>query len=184
MEQNAAKEWYYEEDGARKGPVSETKMTALIDDGTLTYGNIVWKNGMPEWLKLENSELGNRLNATQPPPLHGELVNNKVVWVLAFAPIIGLMLEYFIAGAVHCDNEQAATVAAENADFWYVTLILNILLCWWDERRLARAGYDTERFRGWVWLVPVYLYQRAKKLKHNLAYFIVWIVCFILAVSA
>jgi len=30
--------------------------------------------------------------------------------------------------------------------------------------------------------VPVYLYQRSQALKQNLAYFIVWIVCFLLIV--
>ena len=34
-----------------------------------------------------------------------------------------------------------------------------------------------------VWLIPVYLYQRAKVLNQNLAYFIVWIVCFALMLT-
>ncbi|MFO1353881.1 MAG: hypothetical protein U1E88_05305 [Acinetobacter sp.] len=38
-----------------------------------------------------------------------------------------------------------------------------------------------EKFKGMVWLVPVYLFQRAKALDQSLAYFIVWIVCFLVA---
>ena len=55
---------------------------------------------------------------------------------------------------------------------------LNLFLSVLDERRLRKAGHDTEDFKGWVWLVPVYLYQRAKATRQNLAYFMVWIACF------
>ncbi|MCB1659010.1 MAG: DUF4339 domain-containing protein, partial [Pseudomonadales bacterium] len=65
-----------------------------------------------------------------------------------------------------------------------ITLILNIGLSYWDEKRIKAAGTNTESFSGWVWLVPVYLFQRAKALKQNLAYFIVWIVCFVIVLSA
>jgi len=47
-----------------------------------------------------------------------------------------------------------------------------------DERKLKAAGHDTKKMGG-AWLVPVYLYKRARVLKHNLAYFIVWVVCFV-----
>ena len=180
MEEKTIKEWHYEDNGQRKGPVSEAEMKQFIDDGKLSYGSAIWQKGMAEWIKIEDSDLKTYLNDTAPPPLHGELVSNKVVWILAFAPIIGLMLEYFIAGAVHSNNEHAATAAAENADFWYVTLMLNIGLAYLDEKRLRKAGHNTDKFKGMTWLVPVYLYQRAKNLKQNLAYFIVWIVCFVL----
>ena len=67
-----------------------------------------------------------------------------------------------------------------NSKYWFVTLGLNIALAFFDEKRLKNAGHNTDKFKGWVWLVPVYLYQRAKATKQNLAYFIVWIVCFVL----
>lgn len=67
---------------------------------------------------------------------------------------------------------------------WYITLALNILLGIFDEKRLQKAGHNTARFKGWIWLVPVYLYQRAQYLQQNLAYFIVWLVCFALVLIA
>jgi len=135
-------------------------------------------------MKIENTELHTHLDESSPPPLTGEHVNNTVVWVLAFAPIIGLMLEYFVAGVVYSDNQDLAEAAASGGTFWYITLILNIALSYWDEKRLKKAGTNTEKFSGWVWLVPVYLFQRAKALKQNRAYFIVWIVCFVLVLTA
>ncbi len=169
--------WFYEESGRRKGGVTETEIISLIENGTINYGTSVWKEGFPEWLYIENTELLKHLAKVSPPPLTGDKVNNTVVWFLAFAPIIGLFLEGVVAGLFYGDSYQAE-LAASNAEFWYVTVALNIILCILDERKLKSAGQDTSNFKGWVWLVPVYLYQRAKKLNQNLAYFVVWLVCF------
>lgn len=176
----AQEAWFYEESGQRKGPVSENEMIQFIKTSVISHGCSIWKKGYPDWLKIENTELRIYLDDTAPPPLSGEHVNNTLVWVLAFAPLIGLMLEYFVAGAVYSDNQLAATLAVQSSKFWFITLALNIGLAFFDEKRLKKAGHNTDKFKGWVWIVPVYLYQRAKQTKQNLAYFIVWIVCFVL----
>ena len=77
------------------------------------------------------------------------------------------------------DDEDWAMDAVFAGEFFYITVALNILLSFMDEKRLQKAGHNTASFKGWVWLVPVYLYQRAKHLKQNLAYFIVWVCCFL-----
>lgn len=172
--------WFYEDNGLRKGPISEEEIISLIKSSTISNGTSIWKQGFSDWLKLENTDMRIHLDSTLPPPLSGEHVNNTVVWVLAFAPIIGYLLEWFVAGAVHGDNEYAIENAMDEAKYWFITLALNIVLALIDERRLKNAGHNTAKFKGWVWIVPVYLYQRAQATKQNLAYFIVWIVCFIL----
>ncbi|ECY7740700.1 DUF4339 domain-containing protein, partial [Salmonella enterica subsp. enterica serovar Enteritidis] len=49
-----------------------------------------------------------------------------------------------------------------------------------DERRLRKSGVDTAAF-GWLaWLVPFYLWRRAKALGQKPAYFWVWLVMLIL----
>ena len=113
-----------------------------------------------------------------PPPLHGEMVNNTVVWILAFAPILGYLLQCFLYGLIHHNDVWLDVSGAQN--YWFVTLILNIVLSYYDEQRLSAAGHDTSKFKGFVWLVPVYLFQRAKYLKQNLAYFIAWMICFVI----
>ncbi|HEJ1320897.1 TPA: DUF4339 domain-containing protein [Pseudomonas aeruginosa] len=180
--QSSTNQWFYEEKGERKGGVSEQDMIELIRAGRLGYGSSVWAHGFTEWSKLENTPLRQHLQHT-PPPLVGSQVNNTLVWVLAFAPIIGYLMEWFVAGAIN-GSEAAAARAMENASYWYITLALNLLLSFFDEKRLQKAGHNTSRFRGWVWLVPVYLYQRAKNLQQNLAYFIVWLVSFALVLLA
>jgi len=170
--------WHYEENGQRKGGVSEAEIAALIQSGKLSYGSVVWKEGMTEWMSIESTKLKSHLTNI-PPPLAGEKINNSIVWVLAFAPVIGYVLEWVVAYAVH-KNDFLAALAVSESKYWFITVGLNIGLGVADERRLKHAGHNTDKFKGWVWLVPVYLYQRASFLKQSKAYFIVWLVCFFL----
>lgn len=111
------------------------------------------------------------------------MVDNGVVWVLAFAPLIGYFFEYIVAYVVS-DSEFQAEMAMQESSYWFITLLLNVGLSFLDEKRLEKAGCDTNKFKGMVWLVPVYLYQRAQALHHSLAYFITWLVCFALIMFA
>jgi hypothetical protein len=95
-------------------------------------------------------------------------VDNTLIWTLAFAPILGAILEQVLKNSL--GNAWI---------FTFATLALNITLAVLDEKKLQKQGYDTSSFGG-AWIIPVYLYKRAKMFNHNLAYFIVWIVCFAL----
>lgn len=169
--------WYYEDNGERKGAVTEAEISQLLRSGILTTQSGVWRKGFADWMALDKTELKQYLDDSVPPPLTGEHVNNTIVWVLAFAPLIGTFLEYMLAGMLH-SSDARANAAVDSGHYIFVTIGLNIALCFLDASRLEKAGVQTEKFKGFVWLVPVYLFQRAKVLKHNLAYFIVWIVCF------
>ena len=66
-----------------------------------------------------------------------------------------------------------------------VPIGLNAFLSFLDERKLNEAGHNTKALGlGSPWLIPVYLFKRAKALKQNLAYFIVWIISFVLMLSS
>jgi hypothetical protein len=73
--------------------------------------------------------------------------------------------------------------AASSSKYWYVTYGLNVGLSYFDEHRLKAAGHDTAKFRGWAWLVPVYLFQRATRLNQKLWYFAVWMACMVLVLA-
>jgi hypothetical protein len=171
--------WFYEKNGARIGGVSEQAIVDLISSGSIQHGTLVWCQGLTSWIRVEDSQFAPHVHQL-PPPLTGDSVNNTIVWVLAFAPIIGLFLEGVVAMIVYDGNEYRAEQALLDAKYWYITVLLNIGLSFLDEFRLKKAGQDTSSFRGWVWLVPVYLFQRAKRLKQNQAYFITWMACFAL----
>jgi hypothetical protein len=175
--------WFYEDGGQRKGPITEENIITLINAIKVTYGSLVWKAGFPEWLRAEDTELLPYLERVSPPPITGKHIGQSIVWTLAFAPIIGSILESIFAYAVN-NSDAAADMAISDSRYWFITLALNIALAYYDEGRLNRAGYDTSKFKGAAWLVPVYLYRRAKALNQNLAYFIVWLVCFAVMLAA
>lgn len=178
----AEKLWFYEDNGQRKGPVSQREMIQLIKSSIISNNTSVWKQGFADWLKVEDTDLHIYLDHSTPPPLVGGQINNTTVWVLAFAPVIGYILEFFIASMLSGGSEAAAVNAMVSSKYWFVSLLLNVALSILDEKQLKNAGHNTDKFRGWVWLVPVYLYQRAKATKQNLAYFIVWLICFFLMI--
>ena len=180
----AAATWFYESNGQRKGPISEAEVRQLIQAAAISRKTPVWRQGLSAWTPAGNTELHTQFGDTRVAPLTGRSVGNSIVWTLAFAPLIGNLIEWVIAGVIHQGNVHAIQAAMKNSPYWLVTLALNIALSMLDEKRLQNAGHDTSSFKGWTWVVPVYLYQRAKTTRQNLAYFIVWITCFALVLLA
>ncbi len=165
-------EWHYAEKGLRKGPVPKEKIQELLSEGLLDNESKLWKEGMADWLSLKDTEF--KVNIVTPPPLYGESVSNTIVWILAFAPIIGTFLEFIYAGTQY-DNSIDVHYAVTNGDYFYISLGLNVALCVMDETMLRLAGHKTKKLTWWIWLVPVYLFQRAKVTKTGLGYFWTWI---------
>jgi hypothetical protein len=183
--------WWYEIDGEKKGPIDETKIVTMINTNQIGNNNLVWKEGMGQWASLKDTPFEQYFRKDQPPPITGENVNNKIVWWLAFAPILGKMLEGFFLELFYpapvvdfqsnssMDNYLGYLTHTNFDAFWFVTLALNVFLCLQDEKKLKNAGHDTKKL-GSVFVVPVYLFKRAEMLKQNNAYFWVWIICFVL----
>ena len=46
-------EWYYVVDGERRGPISDEELDSLVQQGEINARTLVWKQGMPDWLALE-----------------------------------------------------------------------------------------------------------------------------------
>jgi hypothetical protein len=42
-------EWYYAKGSQRCGPISEDEFRRLAQNGTITAGTLVWRQGMPQW---------------------------------------------------------------------------------------------------------------------------------------
>lgn len=78
-EASLEKNWFYEEKGVRKGPVSQNEILALIKTGSISRKDVVWKEGFSDWVSVENTELNNLMSSSTPPLLSGEHVNNAMV---------------------------------------------------------------------------------------------------------
>ncbi|KEP89687.1 MULTISPECIES: DUF4339 domain-containing protein [Aeromonas] len=171
-------EWFYEKNGQRIGPIMKEQLIGLLGAGDISHQTLVWHQSQPQWLPLHATPLAADIPpSSTPPALPAIAISNTLIWILAFAPIIGIFCEGFVAGAVYHDTDQAANAVAEGS-FFYISLIINIALSYWDERTLRKAGVNTQQFGKMVWLVPVYLWKRAKALQQKPTYFWCWLVTF------
>ena len=175
--------WHYEWSGQRLGPLSMAEMHALLAKGTLTRGSLVWRAGLEAWTPVESTELGEQLKLTTPPPLEGARINNNVVWLLAVSPLLIGALRYGLALFDAHGNELLADRFLAQNRYWAAGPLVSIALSYWDEAVLKKAGVNT-RLLGQAWLVPVYLFKRAKALAQTPAYAWVWVGLFALGLLA
>ena len=65
--------WYYEFNGAQHGPVAAAAAVTLLSNGTLSARSLVWREGLADWVPLQQSELACYLAAAgaAPPPFLG-----------------------------------------------------------------------------------------------------------------
>lgn len=104
-------------------------------------------------------------------PKSGIAVDNGFIWVVAFVPVWGYIVQLIVA-----------EMTSWNIDtLWFIPLGLNIIFCSIDNGILKNAGHNTETFGIWAWLIPVYLYKRAKALTQSLSYFIAWMAFFVVS---
>ncbi len=148
------------------GPLTIDEMKAAVSDGKITPSTKVWP-GEGDWIHASEtllSEFFGVHEATTPPPLAGEDIDNKFMWVLATVPIIGAIID-LIAGTV----------------LFLPSIIANIALCLLDVRKLKAAGHAVPVL-WFVFLVPVYIWKRATLLNHKKHYFGAWVAAFVLSI--
>jgi hypothetical protein len=92
----------------------------------------------------------------------------QMAWIIAFAPLIGAFAEGFVSDLFGYAGGM----------LFLVTLGINVFLCDKDEKELAKNGVDTSLL-GNTWLVPVYLFNRAKILNEKIGYPLLWCVLFL-----
>ncbi|MGL5126416.1 MAG: DUF4339 domain-containing protein [Fusobacteriaceae bacterium] len=153
-------QWYYEKEGERLGPITQDGILELFESNQIDADSLIWKKGLNEWVKFENTNLYSEIN-TMPPPLLK--VNNNLIWIVAFAPLWADLLELMVIGVAS----------------GFLNLAINLAICYYDEKLLRKAGHNIDKVQSY--LIPVYLFKRAKLLKHSNAYAITWIVLFVLS---
>lgn len=179
MTNDKSETWHYTLKGERLGPVLETALIEMIKEGKLSQDSKVWRNGMPDWVSIRESEIS--IDWDGPPPLDGSSLKNSYVWFVAFSPIIGLFIEY-VFGIIEYGDPALGALAVATGKYWYVTLSLNIGGCLGDQAYLKKAGHSDKTFDFWIFLVPIYLFKRAKKYNTGSGYAWTWIAMFALSI--
>ena len=104
------------------------------------------------------------LESDAPPEHPVPPVSNLIIWMLALSPIVGIFFELsgFVLIGLPIPIFPDVVVLALSIYFGYV-----------DQKKLKTIGHDTSKM-GPPWLLPIYLFKRARILKHKLTYLIVW----------
>ncbi len=64
----AGKAWHVAANGATTGPFTESDLTAMVANGTLSRASMVWCDGMEGWKPASETDLARLFKATPPPP--------------------------------------------------------------------------------------------------------------------
>ncbi len=156
--------WYYSKNGTRNGPFTIDQMKGFAASSVIGLDTKVWA-GAGDWVSLKETELAASVPPLSgPPPLASSDVDNRFVWALVGVQIIGALLGLLF-----------------DINIGWLILIINVILCVVDERRLKAAGYAAPE-TYWAVLIPVYLWKRANLIGHSKNYFYAWIAGFVLLV--
>ena len=60
--------WYYQQGTERKGPVDEATIRSLISGGVISIDTLVWTEGMPSWVALQQTSLAAGMPVPPPSP--------------------------------------------------------------------------------------------------------------------
>ena len=165
--------WFYESRGNRIGPIPQDELQGLHASGEIYDNTLVWnKEASSEWRTYAMSGLS--ASGDDPPPLPTTHVNNAYAWALALVPIIGAVIEKVASNSVPRLNINSPTT-------YVIYFVAYVFLGARDARQIERSGRNRNSvsLKGFVWLAPVYLVQRARALGHKPILIFVWLAAFV-----
>lgn len=96
--------WHYSKDGTQYGPVDETALRAKLAGGEISPNDLVWRDGMRDWLPAgQVQEFAGGLPAVSPyqPPMHAGSRPHAVA-PMGYAPPVPNYLWQSIVVTVLC----------------------------------------------------------------------------------
>lgn len=181
-------EWFYADGGRRVGPVAAEELNRMVADGAIPRTTLVWRSGMPDWVKIADSKMAKEAAPTAPPPLSSSGIANGCIWALALAPFWGAILHYIgvyaYLTATHAPPSLLDALAEHTVQkTWYIPWVLNWSLAMADEQVLIAAGWKSDKLNKWLTiLVPIYIYKRDQLVGANMTRFFVWIGALIVSI--
>ena len=157
--------WWYIKKGKNIGPHNEPEMNKLIRFGEIGRKTPVWCTGMKNWCDADTSPVGAAFDKAKH-------VNSRFAWALAIVPFA---MYYFteLMLTVFRPQWSGTSIAL------LVIILLTLILWGFDQDNLRKSGH---RLSGWMysgmWLVPVYLFVRARFTGRKYGYAICGIVPF------
>lgn len=175
-----AEEWYYVSPAGRRGPVVLELLRELAAAGEIAPATLVWKSGLPDWIRFSSiEELPRETSPVEPQPTAGH--GDVSAWALSLAPLWGTMIQIMAT-----DSRIALTheKLANYDEMWWIMAGLNVLAAYLDLLRFNKKGGEDERIKPWWCLaVPLYIYRRDRLTDAGMARLGVWIGSLLLALA-
>lgn len=160
--------WHYNAGGVSTGPVSLDDLIGLYKTGKINENTLVWNaEKAGEWAKYRSYP---ELNDTAaPPPLPATAINDTWIWIIAFAPLIGLLIESIYASNAGSFLDDKVILIA----YWVAYVFLASL----DLGAIRKSGRRQQvgSIGPLILLVPVYIFMRSRRLEKPQYPLLVWI---------
>ncbi len=158
--------WYYIDQGEVTGPFSEEEMLAFYRQHNIEDSTEVWKSGMTDWVRLDDSDLA-QTEASKQRPKSNEM-NHAMSWILALLPIL-------FAGAI----------MKKSLPLFLILLTLHCIISVMDAAVLIKDGRAKKTTVLWaLFLPPVYLVIRAGLSKTQRLSAVIWGLFFVVELFA
>ena len=112
--------WYTDRGNSRQGPVPHDEMNRLIDDGTISGDAMVWREGMPEWVRLSRLDTYSWPGMMEAhemvrarPPTRAQTVRHFFFTALAIGMTISIAVYLYNASVQNAERENAKKTERE-----------------------------------------------------------------------
>ncbi|MFQ5731985.1 MAG: GYF domain-containing protein [Planctomycetaceae bacterium] len=130
-----ATDWYYAIDGRQYGPVPPRELKNLAERGDISGGDLVWKEGMPDWMPASQIQGLSTFPSPPPPPPSAPFVN------VDEAP-----------GTYSTTRRRLHTSRSMVGPMILIVAALPMIAClfvpWWSFRLNADEEQDAEQLKG------------------------------------
>jgi hypothetical protein len=110
-------QWYYGENGQQAGPIEDAGLHSLVASGQISPTTLLWREGMPRWLTLDQLRAEGGIYLTTYPQFVGPGMMNPTTSGLAITSLVcglvGLVTCLLIPGipAVICGHLALSQIA-------------------------------------------------------------------------
>lgn len=154
--------WYYVTASGRKGPTTLSLIRELAQKREIDPETPIWRSGMEDWVPLakyrEEDTPPVGLPADMVPLLPEKRSGKGLFWGVALAPAWGSVVQIVATEVWVAATHQRLDYYAQ---LWWITVALNLAVCYLDFSRFRKTTQDGETLPHWLWLiVPAYLNRR------------------------
>lgn len=130
-----SKIWWYELNNEQRGPIAQNELDMLINQGFLSGENLVWKEGVEDWIKITelNSEVEQKdtvlddtpsLQRIQEIQPHLQIKKKGSNQIKLFLDIIIVVVLIFIILAIRGDRRDLLSALMTSAPFFSPIIIM------------------------------------------------------------